>query len=80
MKISDNYGFVFFSGEIQKKPFVDVLQNRCLLKKGNCVGNFIKKRLQHRCFHVNIAEFLRTVFFYRTPVMAASGDENEALA
>ena len=25
--------------------------------------NFIKKRLQHRCFPVNIAKFLRTVFF-----------------
>ena len=25
--------------------------------------NFIKKRLQHRCFLVNIANFLRTVFF-----------------
>ena len=27
------------------------------------VCNFIKKRLQHRCFPVNIAKFLRTVFF-----------------
>ena len=26
-------------------------------------GNFIKKRLQHRCFPVNIAKFLRTAFF-----------------
>ena len=25
--------------------------------------NFIKKRLQHRCFSVNIAKFLRTSFF-----------------
>ena len=25
--------------------------------------NFIKKRLQHRCFPVNIAKFLRTTFF-----------------
>ena len=25
--------------------------------------NFIKKRLQHRCFPVDIAEFLRTSFF-----------------
>ena len=25
--------------------------------------NFIKKRLQHRCFPVNIAKFLRTSFF-----------------
>ena len=27
------------------------------------VGNFIKKRLQHRCFLVNIAKFLKTAFF-----------------
>ena len=26
-------------------------------------GNVIKKRLQHRCFLVNIAKFLRTPFF-----------------
>ena len=25
--------------------------------------NFIKKRIQHRCFAVNIAKFIRTVFF-----------------
>ena len=25
--------------------------------------DFIKKRLQHRCFPVNIAKFLRTAFF-----------------
>ena len=29
--------------------------------------NFIKKRLQHNCFPVNIAKFLRTAFFYRIP-------------
>ena len=33
--------------------------------------SFIKKRLQHRCFPVNIAKCLKTVF-YRTPLMAAS--------
>ena len=26
-------------------------------------SNFIKKRLQHRCFPVNIAKFLRTAIF-----------------
>ena len=31
-----------------------------------------KKRLQHRCFPVDIAKFLRTAF-YRTPLVAASG-------
>ena len=30
------------------------------------------KRLQHRCFPVNIAKFLRTAFFYRTPPVVAS--------
>ena len=32
---------------------------------------FFKKRLQHRCFSVNIANFLRTAF-YRTSLVAAS--------
>ena len=34
-----------------------------------------KKRLQHRCFPVNIVKFLRTVF-YRTPLVAASPFRN----
>ena len=33
--------------------------------------SFYKKRLQHKCFPVNIAKFLRIVF-YRTPPVAAS--------
>ena len=33
--------------------------------------NFIKKRLQHRCFPVKIAKFLITLF-YRTAAVAAS--------
>ena len=37
----------------------------------NC-WNFIKKKLQHRCFLVEFANFLRTPFFYRTPPLAAS--------
>ena len=28
--------------------------------------NFIKKRLQHRCFPMNIPKILRTIFVYRT--------------
>ena len=32
---------------------------------------FIKKRLQHRCFPVNIVNFLRNLI-YRTPQVAAS--------
>ena len=34
--------------------------------------NLIKKRLQKRYFPVNIAKFLRTSFFCRTPQVAAS--------
>ena len=35
------------------------------------VCNAIKKRLQHRCFPVNITKFLRTAF-YRTSLLVAS--------
>ena len=70
----------------QKKPFVDVLQNRCLKNfaiftgkipvfeslfnkvAGLRVYKFIKKRLQHRFFPVNITKFLRTPFLYNTSV------------
>ena len=34
--------------------------------------NFIKRRSQHRRFPVNIAKFLKTAFFYRIPLLAAS--------
>ena len=34
--------------------------------------NFIKKRLQHRCFPVKFAKFFRTSFFYRKSLVAAS--------
>ena len=40
-------------------------------KVADLQANFIKKKLQHRCFPVNIAKFLRTAF-YRTPTVAAS--------
>ena len=51
---------------VQKQPLADVLQKT--LK----ACNFIKKRFQHRCFPVYIAKFLRTAFFYRTPLVAVS--------
>ena len=38
----------------------------------------LKMRLWHRCFLVNFAKFLRTTF-YRTPLVAASGDCNDAV-
>ena len=34
--------------------------------------NFIKKKLQQRCFPVNIAKFVGTVFFVEKPLVAAS--------
>ena len=34
--------------------------------------NTIKSRLQHRCFSVKFAKFLRITFFYRTPPVAGS--------
>ena len=38
-------------------------------------ANLLKKRLWHRCFPVNFAKFIRTHFFYRTPLVAASVGE-----
>ena len=29
------------------------------------IKNFTKKRLQHKCFHVNITKFIRTAFFLK---------------
>ena len=40
-----------------------------------CACNCIKKSLQRRRFPVNIAKFVRTAFFYRTPLVAASAIE-----
>ena len=34
--------------------------------------NFIKKRLEHRCFPVTIAKFLKIAFLYITPLAATS--------
>ena len=34
--------------------------------------NFIKKRLQRRCFLMNIAKIFKNSFFYRTPLANAS--------
>ena len=47
--------------ECQKQTCVVVLQNNFAIFLNAC--NFIKKRLQHRCFALNIAKFLRTAFF-----------------
>ena len=38
---------------------------------GHWPATLSKKRLQHKCFHVNIEKFLRTAY-YRIPPVAAS--------
>ena len=58
---------------IQKQPYAYVLQKRCFQNYAIFIGkrlcwnlfliNFIKKRLQHRCFPMNIAKLLRKGFF-----------------
>ena len=42
---------------MQKQSLADVLQNTCQ------VCNFIKKRLQHRCFPMKLTKSLRAPFF-----------------
>ena len=39
-----------------------------LIKRKTC--NFLKKRLQHKCFSVKFVKNFRTPFFYRTHVAA----------
>ena len=56
--------------ELQKQLFADFFSNTCfpvlesLIRKvaGLEARKSIKRRLQHRCFPVNIAKFLRTAF------------------
>ena len=59
----------------QKQPFQDVLQNRCSIffckvhRKTPALESLeshIKKRLQHRCFPVNIVKFFRIAFLQNT--------------
>ena len=55
---------------VQKQSLADVLQNRCQ------ACNFIKKRLQHRCFPMKFTKSLRTPFLQNTStLMAASGNK-----
>ena len=52
---------MFFKISVLKKTSVaEFLFNKVTALKAR---NFIKKKLQHRCFPVNIAKFLRTTFF-----------------
>ena len=70
--------------QVQQQPFADVLQNRCSLKKFAIFArkhlcwnlfliNIVTKRIQLRCFPVNIAKFLRTAFSSTPPVAASTG-------
>ena len=56
--------------KLQKQSFADILQNRTLKNLANFTGKhlcwslfLIKLRLQHKCFPVKFAKFLRTAFF-----------------
>ena len=49
-----------------------VLESRFDKVEGRKVCNFIKKRLQYRCFPVSIAKFLGTIFYRKPPVVAVS--------
>ena len=66
------------------KIFLNILQNS---QENTCIrvtfliklqaadlrsANLLRKRLWQRCFLVNSAKFLRTLFFYRTPPVAPS--------
>ena len=56
--------------------FVKFTGNACarvylLIKLQTAPATLLKKRLWHRCFPVIFAKFLRTPFFYRTPLVAA---------
>ena len=54
---------------------IGVLKNFALFtRKHQKACNFIKKRLQRKCFPVNIPKFLRAAFFNRTPPVAVSTD------
>ena len=48
---------------MKKHSLADILQNRCQ------AYNFIKKRVQHRCFPMKFTKSLRTAFFYRLPLL-----------
>ena len=64
--------FVVWISEIQKQSFADIFRNvhrKTSVLESFCskygelkACNFIKKRLQHRCFPVKFAKFLRTPF------------------
>ena len=60
----------------QKIPVLEFLFSKVAGLYNFVNSNFMKKRLQYRCFPINIAKFVRIVFFHRTPFVAASGYES----
>ena len=61
--------FVEISQNSQENTCARVFFNKVL---GLRPATLLKKILWYRCFPVNFSKFLRTLFFYRTPSMAAS--------
>ena len=55
VKIGVLKNFAIFTGKQLESPFNKVASLKAF--------NFIKKRLQHMCFPVHIANFLRTLFY-----------------
>ena len=76
--LNNEFNSIFFIWAIKKQPFPDVLQNVAnFTGKHQCWSFFLIKlfqRLQHRCFPVKFATFLKNTIFYRTPKVAASGN------
>ena len=64
--VSSNSVFHYAEAATRSQMFfkIGVLKNFTIFsRKHLTASNFIKKRLQHRCFSVNIAKFSRRAFF-----------------
>ena len=67
MEFSNEYVKVKSSPELFFKRSCKIFQeNIC------ATVTLLKRRPRHRCFLVNFAKFLRTLFLYRTPLVFAS--------
>ena len=70
-KISNNYYHIKFGKSIMNRCSIKKLLLKILKNEGLQSCNFIKKRLQHRCFPVNIAK-LPIFLFKKTPTQVFS--------
>ena len=73
-----------FLSSFLRSSLPEVFCNLLNWQENNCVrvsfliklllspATLLKKRLSHRCFFLHFAKFLRTLFFKRTPLVAAS--------